>query len=176
MACGGGGGGDSGGGVVVAANKWIANSGTYSACNSHVRQTLVFAAIGTNQGTMTAKDEIFNGDNCTGVINGTLTNPLPFTVTYLNSGVVSVSGMGASVQSLSIDRIQVSAPAMTSSLVGSGVQGLCVNYTGGNMCYGSLSSTSTVFDGGMYFGSTTLASLTGSGTIYKLSGAVLTKQ
>ena len=124
VACGGGGGSSP----SPTANRWLANEGTYIGCNGHEKTTVTFSAVGTNQATTSYRKDVYDGDLCTGVVVGTYLAPLPLTITYQDSVVANVTGIGASAQSVSVDRVVVSSPAMTVSLTGSGVQGLCVNY------------------------------------------------
>ena len=49
-----------------------------------------------------------------------------------------------------VDSVSITAPAMTGQLVGSGVSGSCVAYTGGQSCYGDLTTPAQTLSGAIY--------------------------
>ena len=172
VACGGGGGSSP----SPTANRWLANEGTYIGCNGHEKTTVTFSAVGTNQATTSYRKDVYDGDLCTGVVVGTYLAPLPLTITYQDSVVANVTGIGASAQSVSVDRVVVSSPAMTVSLTGSGVQGLCVNYPNGNICYNSLIIPAATVNSAAYISSSSFASLTATSAGYSVDQPLLLKQ
>jgi hypothetical protein len=175
--CGGGGGGSDSTAPPSATNKWASNSGTYVGCDGHQKITTVFSPVGADQATMTFRIDIYDGDLCTGSIAGTMAFPSPlYTLAYLGTEAALVSGIGVTEQTLSVDRVQFTMPAMTGTLSGPGVQGLCVNYAAGNVCMQSLSTPAATMNAAIYLTATTLASLKPSGTGYIADRPILTKQ
>ncbi len=174
VACGGGGGDDD----ANATNPWVNKAGTYSGCDDHTRRTVVFSPTGSNQAALSLREDIYDAAGCTGTIKGTITWSSPITATYLSTGLANVSGIVLpwGNTSLTIDRIRVSAPAMTQTLTGSGVNGRCVYYTNGNTCYDSLASDAATTEAGIYFKDNTFATLViNSSGIYVADTPILTK-
>jgi len=175
-ACGGGD-GNATNADATASNKWVANNGAYAGCdNNHKKRTVTLRAFGSNQATLTIREDIYDGPDCSGTLKGSFSYSSPITITLESTGISAVSGVGAGTQNLSIDRMQFSAPAMTSSLTGLGVQGLCVYYINGYSCYNTMSYSATMGSAGLYFSGNTMASLSVNGAIYVADTPLLTKQ
>ncbi len=171
--CGGGG----GGGATDGVNKWASNAGTYYSCDSHTKQTATLTPVGSNQLTISLKQEVFSLDACTGTLIGAV-SPATLTMTFVEAIVASVTGVGTrtSVQNLSIDKVTVTAAAQNLILTGSGVVGNCVNYLNGNICFNSLNFPSVSMSAAIYLSPTTFATLVQSGSAWIADQPNLTKQ
>lgn len=171
-ACGGG-----GGGATDGVNKWASTAGTYYSCDSHTKQTATLTPIGTNQLTISLKQEVFSLNACTGTLIGAV-SPETLTMTFVEGIVASVTGVGTrtSVQNLSIDKVTVTAAAQNLILTGSGVVGNCVNYLNGNTCFNSLNFPSVSMSVAIYLSPTTFATLVQSGSAWIADQPNLTKQ
>jgi hypothetical protein len=175
--CGGGGGGSDSTAPPSATNKWASNSGTYVGCDEHHNKlTRTFTAFGTNQATLSIRMDTYDGDLCSGSVMGTFTYSTPVTLTYLSTQTASVTDAGGNTSNVPIDYIQMDVLAMTGTLTGLGVQGLCVYYTGGHLCYNSISTPAMSVSTAIYLTATSLATLTASGDGFIADPFRLTKQ
>ena len=171
-----GGGGDSG--SSSSQNPLSAYSGTYvSGCvDGRDITTLVFRVNSAGVLEMSLKEETYSQLNCGGSIVSTYSLSIPATFTSQGSAVVSVAGIGSTVQNLSIDRALVSVPAQTATFTGPGVQGRCVVYAGGSSCYDSLTISNTTVDGGLFLSGRLLYILEKIGNAYSVQEGPFTKQ
>ncbi len=172
-----GGGGSSSIAAPAATNKWASNTGTYVGCDAHHnKMTRIFSAVGTDQATLSIQIDTYDGDACTGSLMGTFTYPTPVTLTYLSTQTASVTDAGGITSDVPIDNVLMDVPAMNGTLVGLGVQGLCVNYPNGYICYNAINTPAMSVDTAIYLTPTSLATLTASGTGFIADPFRLTKQ
>jgi len=173
-ACGGGG-GDSPS-TETASNPLSKYAGTFSGCNgNHKRTTITFSIVGSTQLSMSPQMDVYESASCTGTVLGTLRTPATMLATFLSYSTATVTGITASSQSLTIDKINVSMPASTSTLTGLGVSGNCVHYTNGRVCFNSLSNSASNIDAGLYLNGSIVYFLTVSGSTYKADDTPLTR-
>ncbi|WP_350295164.1 hypothetical protein [Limnohabitans sp. Rim8] len=170
-ACGGGGGSQSTGTENNPLSKY---AGTFSGCDGyHKRTTTIFSTVGSTQLTMSVQMDVYENASCTGASLGTLRMPASILATFLSSSAATVTGITSSSQLLTIDKINVTAPASTSTLTGSGVIGRCVYYTNGNLCFDTLINSATDANAGFYLSGNTIYTLTVNGGTYKADDTAL---
>lgn len=131
-ACGGGGGADT------ANNPLEKYAGTYYICDGHSKETVTVATSGSNSINLTYVEDVYQSTNCTGNIVGTYRMPQKVTATYKNQTTANFPPVTILPNADTVDRVTLSSPGMTAQLTGSGVNGSCVNYSGGNVCYNNL--------------------------------------
>ncbi len=164
-----------GGGGSSSTNPFEKYVGTYTGCNNHQESTTIISTTSSNQAFVSTRTDIFENSDCTGANVGTHTYSSPVTVTYLAAENPPVSGVGSTVQNLTIDIINILLPVVSQSLTGSGVNGLCVNYTGGSYCYSTPPTLAVSSQGGFYMVGNLLYSLTYVNGVYQTDSVVLTK-
>jgi hypothetical protein len=164
-----------GGGSSSSTNPLEKYVGTYTGCNNHQKSTTTISTTSYDQASVSTTTDIFENSDCTGANLGTHTDSSPVTVTYRAAANLPVSGIGSTVQNLTIDIINILLPPVSQSLTGSGVNGLCVNYTGGSYCYSTPPTSAVSSEGGFYMVGNLLYSLTFVNGVYQTDSVVLTK-
>ncbi|MBP7485115.1 MAG: hypothetical protein KA781_07400 [Aquabacterium sp.] len=136
-ACGGGGsGGASDSEPSGQKNPLSKYAGTYYACDDHEFSVQKMVVSGSDSLSVTLETNVHQNENCTGPIVGkVVVFPVPLVVKYVGVGTATMPPFSLLPYSDAVETVSVSAPAMTPQLTGSGVNGLCVNYVGGNICY-----------------------------------------
>ncbi|ODU07966.1 MAG: hypothetical protein ABS84_14750 [Rubrivivax sp. SCN 71-131] len=174
-ACGGGGGDDDADHPQGPLAKY---SGTYTYCDRHERGTMTSTASADGRAlTLTLRSDYYQQSGCTGAIVGTETISSPVTATYLSTGTAQVVGWPSASSSATrtVDRVQVTAPATTVSLTGSGVTSVdgqpCVVYTNGRTCLESTANGPLNDVAGIAFTDTALLLLVVAGAGYELDTA-----
>ena len=146
-ACGGGG---SSSEQIAESDPMAKYIGEYYICVGHSREKMKISASAGGVVQATLEDTIFKNDNCTGEVVGVRTMSAPFTLRWLGTTTVKLPPTQGFPASDVVDKMQLSAPARTASLTGSGVRGLCVEYTGGRTCWGSGAYSAFSSDGAGY--------------------------
>lgn len=101
--------------------------------------TTVVSADGYSA-SLSLVETYYQDTNCSGAVVGTVTLSSALSATYVRTEGAVVSGWPTanSSQSLTVDRLSITAPATTTTLTGSGVTTiggkLCVAYTNGSTC------------------------------------------
>ncbi len=139
-------------------------AGTYTACDNRAKETIAFVAVGSNQLQATYGEDVYSAANCTGTIVGRVTYSSSIVLTYQDTGS-STASLNSAIQTLTIDRIGVTNPAITVSVSGSGARGNCVYYTGGNICYDPVPASNNT-PGGLYMSNKGLYGLEYFGGVY----------
>lgn len=147
--CGGGGGGGASD-VNQLANPLVKYEGAYYVCDGHSKRSVTAVAQGGDSLTLTLEEKIYKEENCLGVVVGTLTNPNPMTVKYTGKTAATMPAITVLPYSDMVDVVSASISAMTQQLSGSGVSGLCVNYTNGHTCFDTLIVPAQVGSGAIY--------------------------
>lgn len=158
VACGGSGSGDSGATDNSVGNEnsdEIINplakyAGTYYICDGHSKEIVTVTASGSNSMSLNFSEEIYQNDNCSGLVVGTYRLPQSITARYQNQTTANFPPVTLLPDAATVDRLTLSSPAMTAQLSGSGVSGSCVNYSNGNVCYESLSLQAMSTTGAVY--------------------------
>ena len=146
VACGGG----DGTTVSTENNPLKKYEGTYYICDGHTKETVTVTATGSNAVNLTNVEEIYNNTNCSGSVVGTFRLPQPVTATYLNQTTANFPPVTILPNADTVDRVNLSSPAMTAQLTGTGVSGSCVTYTGGNVCYNNINLSALNETGAAY--------------------------
>jgi hypothetical protein len=167
------GGGDSGSGSGSPTNPLVKYNGTYSLCDQdHTIYDVSISAAGDSQATAVFQHRWYANANCTGAQIATLTFPVPDTLTYKQTSSVPVLLSTGVRQSLSLDLINQVAVAQTARLVGTGVSGSCVVYTGGRYCY-TLNYPAESIDGGLALSGANIRVFELTSGVYEESGVFI---
>lgn len=145
-----GGGGSSGSSTAV--NPLQKYEGTYYVCDSsgHTKKTVTVTSTGSNSVTASQVQQIYQNINCSGPVVGTYSESGSITASYTSQTTANFPRVTIMPASDTVDSVNFSAPAMTMQLVGSGVSGSCVAYTGGRTCYDTFSAPAQVVNGAFY--------------------------
>lgn len=151
-ACGGGGGGGGDGAdskTSATKNPLGKYVGNYYACDDHelsIKRVVEYEGDGLS---ISLASKVYQNADCSGQVLGDVEFPGSVTVKY--SGVTTAAMPPVSVlpSSDTVDKVSVSVPAMTPRLVGVGVDGLCVKYSGGDTCYEAI-PVAAVADAALY--------------------------
>jgi hypothetical protein len=95
-------------------------------------------------------EKIFDIDNCAGAVVRALTYPSPLAIIYTGRVATIIPSITILPFSDAADAIAVSLPSMTQQLSGTGVNGLCVNFSNGKTCYGELSVAAQTVNAEVY--------------------------
>ncbi len=177
-ACGGGGGdNNTTGGTsnnIQAINPLTKYVGSYQSCNgNHTNYVQKIAEATDTSISSTLRFDYYENANCSGAIVGNLIFPSPLTYKFDGNSTVSTTGIQPTTVNLSVDKLLISAPQMTLSLIGTGVKNvngqLCVTYTNGNTCPNSLNNPEVNgYAAAIYMNSSDLYLLLPSGSGYKV--------
>jgi len=149
-----GGGGDEGSNGVpppsTDSNPLNKYQGTYYVCEGRQKTTVTIISSGENSANISYAEDIYADDNCGGAIVGSYREPQPATATYLAPTAVTLPPITILPFSDIADRATLAIPSMTAQLTGTGVRGLCVDFTNGNVCYESLQVSAATATGAIY--------------------------
>ena len=140
------GGGEAGGGV----NPLERYAGIYYQCDGNTKQTITVTAQGSDSIAVAFDEKIFDNDNCAGAVVGALTYPSPLTIRYTGKMTAKMPNVTILPFSDTVDAITSSTPSMTQQLSGTGVDGLCVNFSNGQTCYDDLSVAAQTVNSAIY--------------------------
>lgn len=135
------GGGDD---ANTADNPLSKYAGVYYVCDEHTRKVSTATAVGSDTLHLNFKEETYSGNNCTGSVVGTFSYTDPLVATYKSSQsdadmpavTLLASGDRLLPEKATVDMVEIVVPTSSATLVGSGVDGLCVTTDAGQECYG----------------------------------------